>query len=300
MRARTLILRRLLCAFLLSTAPIASATGLWDDVKDLRNDEAYRDASAWRRSQVRAFAADIARAASTGIVPASAQRRAEAVGLVLRDQDAWLVMASRPDGADGYYVIRKGGDTPPLLLQAPHAWYDRATGRIACALFEQGVGRALMLNTAHRHSPTQGDGAGSEDELGADVAHRAESIFQAVTLGVADALSDPLVVQLHGFGSSHGSYSAVLSEGATSQPPSQLEAAVRALDAVFVPWGPVATGLDVPELAARSNVQSQALTGQGRFLHLEMSSPARQGLLNDQDLLGRLGKELERLAERAP
>ena len=298
MRARALTLAALA---MLCLAPAAlAATGLWQQVEQLRNDQGYSDASAWQRAQVRAVVADVVRGATTGAVPASAARRAEAAGLVLRDHDTWIELSSRPDRADGFYAIRKAGDVPALVLEAPHAWYDLDTGKLACALFEAGYGRALLLNTAQRHAPSQGDATAHADGLGADVAHRAESVFQAATLGVVDALSDPLVVQVHGFGSGHGSYGAVLSEGSTFQASSQLAAATVALEPVLGSYGAVVTGEEVPELSARTNVQSQAITGQGRFLHMELSLSARRGMVGDQGELEGLGAALSSLAERSP
>lgn len=292
--ALTIALLALLCV-----APTAmGATGLWQQVDQLRNDQGYSDASAWQRAQVRAVVADVVRGAATGAVPASAQRRAEAAGLVLREHDGWVELSSRPERADGFYAIRKGGDAPALVIEAPHAWYDLDTGKLACALFEAGYGRALLLNTAQRHAAPQGDVAAHADGLGADVAHRAESVFQAATLGVVDALEDPLVVQLHGFGSSHGSYGAVLSEGSTFQASAQLTAALGAFEPLLGAYGGVVSGKEVPELSARTNVQSQAITGRGRFLHMELCLAARRSILGDRALLDRVGQALTSLAVR--
>ena len=297
MRAHALIIA-LTLAFL-GLAPAAlGAGGLWTQADQLRNDQGYSDASAWRRAQVRAVVADVTRGAATGTVPASAQRRAEAAGLVLRETDTWVVLSSEPEAADGFYVIRKGGDPAPLVIEAPHAWYDLDTGKLACALFEAGYGRALLINSAQRHAPSQGDVTAHSGQIGADVAHRAESVFQAATLGVSDALNDPLVVQIHGFGTGYGSYGAVLSEGATFQSASQLLAAQQALEPVLGRFGSIVTGQDVPELSARTNVQGQAITGQARFLHAELSLPARRTLVADVVLRGQLGGALTSLAER--
>jgi hypothetical protein len=65
-------------------------------------------------------------------------------------------------------------------------------------------------------------------------------------------------------------------------------------------WGGVATGAEVPDLAARSNVQSQALSGQARFLHIELSLDARAALLSDPALTAEFGRALVRIAERQP
>ncbi len=298
MRAHALIIPLLV---LLGLTPAAfGAASLWPQVDQLRNDHGYSDASAWRRAQVRAVMADVVRGASTGTIPASAQRRAEAAGLVLREEESWVVISSKPELADGFYVVRKGAVAAPLVIQAPHAWFDLDTGKLACALFEAGYGRVLLLNSAQRHAPSQGDASAHAGQLGADVAHRAESVFQAATLGVVDALNDPLVVQIHGFGTDHGAYAAVLSEGATFQPDSQLQAARQVLQPVLDSFGSLGTGDDVPELAARTNAQAQAITGQARFLHIELSLPARRVLVADLQRRAALGQALTQLAERAP
>ncbi len=293
MRARALILALLL--ILAAAPPAFGSSSLWSEVEQARNDPAYADASAWRRAQVRALVADLVRGANAGVLPSSARRRAEAAGLSLEDRGAWVVLRSLPEAADGYYLFRKGSDAGPLVLQAPHAWYDLNTGRIACALFEAGHGRALLLNTAHRKSSPVGN---SEGEIGADVAHRPGSVFQAVHLGVADAIQDGLVVQLHGFGPQHGEHAAVVSEGASTPPPGHVSRAIEALEPLLGRYGPITTGEEQPNLAGRSNAQSQALEGQARFLHLELSLEARRGLVSSAELQQQLGTTLTELARR--
>jgi hypothetical protein len=286
---------------LLGLVPAASAVEpLWPQVEGIRNDQAYSDASAWRRAQIRSVVADLVRGAATDSLPASAQRRAQAAGLDLRVDASWIVLSSTPDKADGFYVIRRGGQVQPLVIEAPHAWHDLETGRLSCALFEAGYGRALLVNTAQRYSPSQGDASAHVGDLGADVAHRPESVYQAVTLGVVDALNDPLVVQIHGFGSKHGSHAAVLSEGAAFQPQGQLQAALDQLETVLGQFGSLSTGEEVPDLAARNNVQSQAISGSARFLHMELSLAARRKLVADPALRAQLGETLEDLTERSP
>ncbi|MFH1466612.1 MAG: hypothetical protein ABIO70_19660 [Pseudomonadota bacterium] len=300
MRARSLMLSWLLLLGLVLAPAVWADAALWGEVQSLRHDGAYADASAWRRAQVRALVADLVRSLPSGQLPAGAARRAAEAGLHLEEAEGWIVLSSLPEQADGFFVLRKGAGLPPLVLEAPHAWFDLKTGPLACALFEQGFGRALLVNTAQRKSASQGDLSADAGALGADVAHRPESIYQAATLGVADALNDPLVVQLHGFGDDHGAWAAVLSEGAAIQPASDLAMGVAALGPLLTRWGGVATGAEVPELAARTNAQSKALSGHARFLHVELSLAARNGLLSDPALLAELGRALQRTAERRP
>ena len=300
MRARSLMWAWLLLLGLVLAPAAWADAALWREVEALRNDGAYTDASAFRRAQVRALVADLVRSLPAGSIPAGAKRRAAEAGLRLEETEGWIVLGSQPDQADGFFALRRGTGGPPLVLQAPHAWYDKGTGPLACALFEGGVGRALLVNTAQRNSPSRGDLSVDSETRGADVAHRPESVYQAATLGVADALSDPLVVQLHGFGGGHGAFSAVLSEGAAIQPASDLQMARAALAPLLTRWGGLATGAEVPELSGRGNVQSQALSGHARFLHLELSLDARTALLADPALAAELGRTLARLAERRP
>lgn len=66
----------------------------------------------------------------------------------------------------GAYIVRPGPrslhahDAPEIVLQAPHAYFDRGTGNLAAALFfgEEGRGRAraLFTNTAQRYKGRTG------------------------------------------------------------------------------------------------------------------------------------------------
>jgi hypothetical protein len=301
MRPDAIALRGALLAGLLAVSgPVRAEEALWRAVEALRHDGAYRDASAWRRAQVRALTGDLVRGLDSGVVPEGAIRRAADADLRLHAAEAWVLLTSLPENADGFIAVHRGPGGPPLILEAPHAWYDRGTGRLACMLFEGGVGRALLVNTAHRESPSQGDLSGGTQDLGSDVAHRPASVFQAATLGAADALNDPLVVQIHGFSAEHGSWAAVVSEGPTLSPARHLAQAQASLAPLLARWGPVATGDQVPALAARTNSQGKALAGQARFLHVELSAEVRAALLADPDLRERFGHTLAHLAERRP
>ncbi len=302
MRIPALVLSalRLFLAGLFVIGPVRAESPTWRRVEALRADDTYRDAPAARRAEVRRLFTDLLRSAPSGILPADYAERARQVGLRPTERDGLLLLSPEQGTADGFYAIRLGPDAPPLLIQAPHAWYDLRSGELACTLFDEGHGRALFTNNAHRHSASQEDISGSDGTMGADLAHRPASIFQAATIGAADGLHVPLLVQLHGFGSAHGNWSAVLSGGAALQPPGTVEGAIRALEPVLGRIGRLTDGEAVPALAALENVQSQALAGQASFLHLELSLAARTTLLQNQALRTQLGLALSDLAERAP
>lgn len=281
----------------LAGPPLARASvGLWNTLETLRNDGAYSDAVPYRRASIRLLAARLVSTAATGTIPSDAGSRATEQDLVLENRPPLVLLHSRLERADGLYAVRLGENVPPLVLQAPHAWYDLNSGRIVAALFEEGAGRALCMNSAHRFKGAEDPPTDSSSD--ADVAHRPDSVFQAVTLGFTDGLVDPLVVQIHGFGSAYQGMAAVVSDGSTLQPSREVLTAATALRSLLGPFGVVYTGKDVPELAGTGNAQGRALSGTARFLHVELSYTVRRTLLSDGDLRARLGATLAALAAR--
>lgn len=247
-------------------------------------DAPYRSALRWLFSDL------VARAAA-GVVPAGAAERAAALGYTLTEQEDRVLLA--PSGADpraiGICAVRLGGGVAPVVLEAPHTWSDLHTGELAARLFDEGLGRVACFGTARRQDTADGGGI--------DLAHSPSSAFQAATIGTVEALPDPLVVQLHGFGAGHGSFAAVLSAGSALQPARLVERAVARLDPLFSPLGPVVDAAFVPALAGERNVQGWACGGRARFLHLELSLPVRQHLRDDGELRAGLRAALAALAE---
>ena len=256
--------------------------GSWDLAKRLRDDEATVYATPNRRELVRELVADLV----SGAQPAdeAARQRAREAGLDLSIDEDRLSLAAI-GGGDGLVVIRRG-PSAPLVLQAPHAFYDADTGAIAGALFDEGAGKVVMFNTTHRYR-------GEHEGEPADLAHLPETVFQAATLGVAQGLGNSLVVQLHGFADreEQPDLAIVASQGANLQSPDLLARALLDLAG----FGRVVDGSEVPDLAARTNVQSMALTGSARFLHLEMSASVRKGLRASVEQRAQLAAILEGL-----
>ena len=253
--------------------------GSWDTAKELRDDDAPTYTLPAQRESVRQLIADLV---SGAIQPESVTAQ-HATLTVQVEEDRVLL-----HGGGVFIAIRRQA-TDPLVLQAPHAFYDARTGRIASQLFDEGVGQVLMVNTVHRY---RGD-RGAEHEP-ADVAHSSSSTFQAATLGAAQGLGDGLVVQLHGFADreAYPSLAAVVSSGSALQPPGLLDEAQRALGVL----GEVMTGDQMPDLAGTKNVQGRALSGTARFLHLELSAKTRTELAEQSERRQELGRILTELA----
>ena len=258
--------------------------GTWEVAKALREDQASVYATPQRRELVRELVADLV----SGAQPADdeARRRAQDANLDLNIEEDHLTL-SAPSGADGLIVIRRA-ECPPLVLQAPHAFYDTDTGAIAGAMFDEGAGKVVMFNTVHRPR-----GGGLDEGEPADLAHRSDTVFQAATIGAAQGLGGGLVVQLHGFADrpEQPDLAIVASQGANLQSPDLLARAILEL----APFGRVLGGEELPELAARTNAQSKALTGSARFLHLELSASVRRGLRASAEQRAQLRAILEGL-----
>jgi hypothetical protein len=263
------------------SAASPAAAGTWDRVQAARDDAGAVDEALARRATLHDLTAELLVAAPTGHLPETWPGRARAAGLAVDvDEPGVVVVHGDPGRADGLIAVRLGPGVSELVLMAPHGWHDADTGRIVGAWFDAGYARVALFNTAHRY----GGPGEPRPRSDADVAHRAETAFQAMFLGAVDGLPDPLVVQIHGFGEDHGPVAAVVADGGALQPPGVVLGGVAALTPWLGRFGSVVTGAEVPALAATENVQGRAISGRRRFLHVELSREARRALVDDDAL----------------
>jgi hypothetical protein len=213
----------------------------------------------------------------------------------------------------GAYAVRDGvAGTRPVLLQAPHAYFDLGTGAIAAELFFEtaGVGRALFVNTVQRYQTVPGVRVADPDSP-ADVCHNPDHLFAAATAAALRA-GVARLIQLHGFegeadepgrgaagaaeparaadGDADGARMIVSSGRARSSPGSAAVAAALG--------GPAARVLRFPEetrrLGATTNVQARLAEAAGAdFVHVEMSRDVRDRLLADPRALRDLAAAIE-------
>lgn len=273
--------------WLLAVAVAWAGTPTWEQARTLRNDDHYAVPSSEDRLALAELAADLLRAAPSGNVPAHAQDRAVLLGwrLEVEGDRLWLHQPPAEAAGGGLLAVRLGELPAEVVLQAPHPYYDKHTGRITGLLFDGGGVRAMMVATAHRDATPE-----------SDASHAIDSAFQALTLGVAAGTTDPLVVQLHGFSSKTSEADAVVSEGSARLGGSSgVEEAALMLRGVLG-LEDVVDGRDEPALGARRNVQGRALADTTRFLHIELALEVREALRGDADLRDRLRGALVGLA----
>lgn len=219
----------------------------------------------------------------------------------------WALVPTRDRArAHGAYIFRVGPlstDGPEVILQAPHAYFDLHTGRVAFDWFLAPPGahsiRAFFTNTMPRYrNGAPGDRASVRGA--ADVAHNPRSPFVAATVAAAEALPEAVVVQIHGFADdsvperigdprTHVIVSAGTATGSTPRT-ALVSAALEPIAGAAVKRFPE----EIKRLGATRNVVARALRERqlGSFVHVELSATLRRHLRTDPSWLARFGGAL--------
>jgi hypothetical protein len=239
--------------------------------------------TAAERDAIRAAIASLIK--SGAAARAVAEQRVTAIGFEIVDvADLPSVVLIRESESrrrgGGAYLVRFGSRPSQLAVEAPHTFFDEGTLPLACDLFARTNAVALFVNTAHRYKSSPPDARGDHPS---DVAHSADSLFQAATEGLIEAVPAPTVVQLHGFAGRANDTSLVLSAGEKRGGDELVTRAQAALARVVT--GVKKYPEDAGELGATTNVQGQIVReAGGRFLHVELESGLRRQLLADMRL----------------
>lgn len=207
--------------------------------------------------------------------------------------------ATRQTGGGAYLVRVEAGAGPvrPVILQAPHAFHDLGTERIALALALRGGEwpRALFVNTVHRYLDTDGERR-ERDAAPADPCHNPDHLFSVATAAALDAMPRAEVVQIHGFSEDDDPLgpAIVVSAGdrvaataRTREVAGRLRTALGVDVAVFPE--------DRTRLGATANAQGRMVRARGgaaRFVHLELSHDLRRRLQRDARALASLADAL--------
>lgn len=283
-----------------------------DEFVVIDGDEARR--RLWPEPMPRAYVAadDATREALAGLVrgmlaspsplPSALREQAALAGFVVEGWEiggrrylaAREVMERR--GGGGAYVVRVE-DGAPVILEAPHGFFDLGTERIALAMLLESEGwpRALFVNTVHRYLGADGVKR-KRAESPADPCHSAGHLFAVATAAAVEVVPGVEVVQLHGFGddeAAEGMPAVIVSGGLSdaATPRARVVAArLRGGLGVEVGLYPV----DTDRLGATTNVQGRAIRGRegASFVHVEMSAGLRQRLRGDAAARARLVEAL--------
>ena len=273
----------------------------------------WRDPTREETAGIQTLVPALLAAATTGRVPAAVTARAVAIGMVVErwnvagHEHLALVEAPESRHGAGAYLFAVGRTAvaggPWVLLEAPHAYFDVGTGRIAAALYftppPGPAPLAFFTNTLHRY--TQADGTRQKRDWNpADACHNREHLLAVATTAAANAVPNVTVVQLHGF-SSNGNdagdppagTASVVSAGRADGPTPLSRATAASLRA------PLGEGVrlfpvDAQVLGATTNVEMKALSAipATRFVHIELAPSVRDTLLAAPDRLAAFANAL--------
>lgn len=104
------------------------------------------------------------------------------------------------------WVIRASDTATPLMVQAPHSFFESHTMQQAVEIFTDLNARAVIVNGGHRCANTGYSSCSgttsvcgeSEPFRESDMAHVVDSFFQVAHQRIAQAYSDVLTINLHG------------------------------------------------------------------------------------------------------
>ncbi|GAA3903357.1 hypothetical protein GCM10022228_12040 [Halomonas cibimaris] len=188
-----------------------------------------------------------------------------------------VVLIEKPQARDGrgLFATRIEGGMP-LLIQAPHQYFDRRTGTLARRLFMESTAVAAAWNTVHRY---HGDDT--------DLVHIADSYLHALSRAFADVYPDGRILQLHGFSRDKRdtpagrSAQAILSDGSRSPPEALARLAGCLADRLDIQARLYPR--DVRELGATTNTLAADVRRRGfnGFVHLELDASLRKRLIRD-------------------
>lgn len=245
----------------------------------------------------RAWVAAVARAAASGAEP---PREAPEGFTLQRVEDLWVLaeQGGRRRGA-GVVVLRPGA-AAPLLVEAPHSFFDQGTLPVALACFREHRARALLVNTVYRYRSREAAAGGDDAEerskdVPSDVAHAPSSFFLAAHEALLALAPGAAALQLHGFdGARVQGVDLILSAAASNADVKSVAARVRAV----LGDAPVRTFPDeVRVLGGVTNVEAQSSRrANAPFVHAEMSNALRRRLVHDAELRRRFVAALAPIA----
>jgi hypothetical protein len=204
------------------------------------------------------------------------------------EESFWVLQEKDRERFGRGIVVFRRSDSVPLMLQAPHSFFDRDTDEIALRLFVQSRCRVCFWNSVHRRI--------------ADLADEEDSFLNGLTVAFEQSCPHGRTVQLHGFYDDpkrprfDRSVNLIISQG-TDTPTSRFLRFAQTVRQESTPFEAAVYPQDVRALGGTLNRQRQVLLREGNddFVHLEMSPGFRQAVLDDRDLRGRLGRALSNL-----
>jgi len=170
-----------------------------------------------------------------------------------------------------------------IILQAPHSFYDKYTGKIVEQLFLNDDYLAAFWNSSHRYNKQV---IGQES---ADLSRAWQSYFMSFSKVMVQYFKNAFIVQIHGFSnkkrrSSRGSQAdIILSQGSDDVGPAVFRLKECLLHH-FSEQNIYIYPFDIKELGATKNTIAQQLRWLDfkNFIHIEITKPLRQKIVKNE------------------
>lgn len=237
-------------------------------------------------------------------------QEAEAHGLILEHWNVeghkyWVLREEngKRHGAGNYAVREATAPKVSILLQAPHAHFDKKTGSISAQIFFNPVGgevrkeiHGLFASSLHRYQIAPGKRLRSPDSP-ADPCHNPGHLYAAVTESILSVGKRITVVQLHGFAEGtnerakqRGTNDAIISAGTEISSDTSSAVAKSLVDSGFQI---LRFAEDIKHLGGTKNLQYKAAQAAGEeFVHIEMSKNFREKLQKHEAVQASLASAL--------
>lgn len=215
-------------------------------------------------------------------------------GSLVANGSLWLLSEPLVDNRGAGALTLRVESNLPLIVEAPHTFFDSKTLPLAVTLFETTSAQALLINTLHR------GGVGSEPERLArirtgsspsDVAHNPTSFFHQAHLELLQIWPQAYVVQVHGFRNEKVPSAQIIVSAAGTR--TKIAPVARALNDALGPGTAKMYPAEVKQLGGTKNAQAAASRrANGQFLHLELSASLRNRLARQASLRERFSRAL--------
>ncbi|MGN7610867.1 hypothetical protein ACQZV8_02160 [Magnetococcales bacterium HHB-1] len=197
----------------------------------------------------------------------------------------WTALGEQQIRGWGFYLFRQKRPDIPIMLQAPHRYYDKKTGSITYKLFQEGDFTVAAWNTLSRRSLAQ-------DGTLADFSKQQFSPWFPLNRSFLKHYPQGLIVQIHGFNetkrkTSQGKQSRMIISAGSRIPSQESQKLVQCLKTNPHTTHPETIRLypfAVQELGATTNVIGQwtRRLGSNRFIHIELSRTTREKLIKSK------------------
>lgn len=208
----------------------------------------------------------------------------------------WLIAETAGTNTGGGALALRAQSRAPIIIEAPHTFFDAKTLSLAVTLFETTEARALLINTLHR------GGIGPDQQRiervrrgrsASDAAHNPRSFFHQAHLELIHLWPRASVIQLHGFRDEKVPRAKIIvsSAGTTAS----IAPLARALNDALGPGTAALYPSEVSQLGGTTNTQAVASRAAGgAFIHLELAASLRTRLARQVSLRKRFAQALKK------